>query len=318
MSYTVAVIFAAALLVASFSNANSAEFITAKSPEESERLTPLVGFRGINWGEDPANVQGFMLEKTDKYGSYFSRGNENLRLDSAVLSSVTYKVYSQKLYAVTLEFINEENFELVMKKFFEEFGESWTSNKSTFEKELSWRLHEKSAKDSGPTATALIRFNSKTQQGFATFVYKEFAPPLSLYFTADMHQKSVEAPAIIFNNCESRQDIKRRVFHSMYENKNLADLAYYRIVSNTAEPQFDQLRAAAGKESVDVGSNKKGGDLGYIKTGMFDEGFELSVFNLPLNTLSRPIQSSYGWHLAWVTDAIDGKTNTHCKSYLRQ
>lgn len=318
MNFSIPIILVSTLTVAYCSNAIGVEPKTAKSSTKSEHYTPLIGFRGIAWGENPADAHGFMLNTTDKYGSYYSREHENLRLGGANLYSITYKTYNQKLYAVFFDFSDEQNYKLIANKFSDEFGDAWASSNDKIKKELSWEFNETTTKDSIPTVRVFLRFNKKTQQGVAAFIHDKLSPPIHLYFTTDSpsngHNNSAEAS----KTCESKQEIKLRVFHSMYEDKISADKAYSKIKSNLAEPQFNQLKAAAEKESIDVGSNNSGGDLGYIQIGQFDEGFENSVFNLPLNTLSQPIQSIYGWHLVWVTDAINTKTNMHCQSYLRQ
>ncbi len=113
--------------------------------------------------------------------------------------------------------------------------------------------------------------------------------------------------------CSSPQDIKYRVFHSMYSDEQIAEKAYLKITANTSVPQFFQLMATARKESIDIDTRDKGGDLGFIKIANFDKSFGTAVSHLPLKKLSHPIQSKFGWHLVWVSDALDIKTNQHCR-----
>jgi len=119
--------------------------------------------------------------------------------------------------------------------------------------------------------------------------------------------------AVVNPICSSPQDIKYRVFHSMYTDQPTAEAAYAKIIANNRVPQFIQLMTVARKESLDSDTRDRGGDLGYIKIASFDKSFGTTVSHLPLKTLSHPIQSKFGWHLVWVSDALDIKTNQHCR-----
>ena len=113
--------------------------------------------------------------------------------------------------------------------------------------------------------------------------------------------------------CSNPQDIKYRVFHIMYKDQQPAVDAYAKIIANTSVPQFFQLMTVARTESIDIDTRDRGGDLGYIKIASFDKSFGTAVSHLPLKKLSHPIQSKFGWHLVWVSDALDIKTNQHCR-----
>ncbi len=60
--------------------------------------------------------------------------------------------------------------------------------------------------------------------------------------------------------------------------------------------------ALAKENSDDAGSGEEGGDLGWVELGMMVKPFEESAFSLPLNTLSEPIRSEFGFHLIEVTE----------------
>lgn len=62
---------------------------------------------------------------------------------------------------------------------------------------------------------------------------------------------------------------------------------------------FEKL---AKEFSEDEGSAGRGGDLGPIHKGRFQERFENYVWTAPLNQLSEIVQTSYGFHLIVVTD----------------
>lgn len=107
-------------------------------------------------------------------------------------------------------------------------------------------------------------------------------------------------------------DVKIHLFHTMYKDLKSAEDAYSRIASSSPSTQLSQLMAIARKESIDQATMESGGDLGFIKEGEFELSFEKAVFALPKNFLSRPIHSSFGWHVVWVTEKMDARTNTSC------
>ncbi|BBB15786.1 chaperone SurA [Candidatus Rickettsiella viridis] len=83
------------------------------------------------------------------------------------------------------------------------------------------------------------------------------------------------------------------------------------LVSNKqAEQRLREIRAEilrggnfadlAKKYSQDPGSAVKGGDLGWTLPGTFDPTFETQENKLPLNQLSLPFQTQFGWHLIQV------------------
>jgi peptidyl-prolyl cis-trans isomerase D len=60
---------------------------------------------------------------------------------------------------------------------------------------------------------------------------------------------------------------------------------------------FDEV---AKRESADTASGAKGGDLGEFGKGVMDPAFEKAAFSLPLNTVSEPVLSAFGFHLIKV------------------
>jgi peptidyl-prolyl cis-trans isomerase D len=57
----------------------------------------------------------------------------------------------------------------------------------------------------------------------------------------------------------------------------------------------------ARRESSDSVSAARGGDLGEWTRGAMDAAFDSAAFKLPLNTLSQPVLSNFGYHLIEVT-----------------
>ena len=57
----------------------------------------------------------------------------------------------------------------------------------------------------------------------------------------------------------------------------------------------------ARRESADTVSGSQGGDLGEWTRGAFDAAFEAAAWSVPLNTISQPIPTPFGYHLIEIT-----------------
>jgi PPIC-type PPIASE domain len=149
-----------------------------------------------------------------------------------------------------------------------------------------------------------------------SMIKKTMFPMMMLGLLLGTAHQSMATPAdvavVVPQHCQTAQHEKRRVFHSMYADQQSAERAYAKITSYDRASQFLQLISAARRESIDSSTRDHGGDLGYITFGRFDKSFATSVFHQPLKTLSHPINSLFGWHLVWVSDALDIKTNQPC------
>jgi peptidyl-prolyl cis-trans isomerase D len=69
---------------------------------------------------------------------------------------------------------------------------------------------------------------------------------------------------------------------------------------------FDEV---ARRESADAASAEQGGDLGEWTRGDMVPAFDSAAFTIPLNTLSEPVLSSFGYHLIETTER-SGETAT--------
>ncbi len=63
----------------------------------------------------------------------------------------------------------------------------------------------------------------------------------------------------------------------------------------------------AQRESSDSGSAARGGDLGEWSRGTMDPAFDSAAFALPLNKVSQPVLSKFGYHLIEVTSRKGAK-----------
>jgi peptidyl-prolyl cis-trans isomerase C len=49
-------------------------------------------------------------------------------------------------------------------------------------------------------------------------------------------------------------------------------------------------------------SRDQGGDLGFFERGMMDQAFEDAAFKAPLNSVTGPVKTAFGYHLIMVTE----------------
>ncbi len=83
---------------------------------------------------------------------------------------------------------------------------------------------------------------------------------------------------------------------------------------------YQQLKAGkdfalmAKQYSLDPVSAAKGGDLGWVTPEELVPAFATAMNALPLHTISKPVQSPYGWHLIEV---LERKTVDDSKSFQR-
>ena len=75
--------------------------------------------------------------------------------------------------------------------------------------------------------------------------------------------------------------------------------------------------ATAKAESDDVGSGAKGGSLGTFGHGQMVPPFEQAAFSLPLNQLSEPVKSVFGYHIIKVEERTS-KTFEEAKPELEK
>jgi foldase protein PrsA len=66
----------------------------------------------------------------------------------------------------------------------------------------------------------------------------------------------------------------------------------------------------AQKYSIDPGSKDKGGELGNIRHGQMVPAFDAAVFSLPVNVISAPVKSPYGYHIIQVESRDPGQKAT--------
>lgn len=70
----------------------------------------------------------------------------------------------------------------------------------------------------------------------------------------------------------------------------------------------EKFAKVAADASEDPSSAKSGGDLGFFMQGQMEPSIETAAFSMPLNQVSKPIRSAYGWHLVEALERDTVKT----------
>ena len=86
-----------------------------------------------------------------------------------------------------------------------------------------------------------------------------------------------------------------RASHILVQTKEEADKLKARIDKGE---DFAKL----AQEYSKCPSSRQGGDLGYFGHGVMVREFDEASFSLPLNKVSDPVKTQFGWHLILVTD----------------
>ena len=55
-----------------------------------------------------------------------------------------------------------------------------------------------------------------------------------------------------------------------------------------------------GAKEEHLSLQPKGGDLGWFRKGRMVKEFENTVWSVPVNTVSAPVKTQFGYHLIWV------------------
>ncbi|HEY8347459.1 MAG TPA: peptidylprolyl isomerase [Symbiobacteriaceae bacterium] len=114
------------------------------------------------------------------------------------------------------------------------------------------------------------------------------------------------APQITVTDDEVRQYFEENI--AAYDQRQVH--ARHILVSDEetareVKAQLDQgadFATLAKEKSIDTATKDKGGDLGTFGRGRMVSAFEDVVFNLGVNEISEPFQTSYGWHVAQVLE----------------
>ena len=136
-----------------------------------------------------------------------------------------------------------------------------------------------------------------------TDVQAKFTEFLNLYGISGSEYRSIAESQLLYNKLQeamgaevptSADQVHAR--HILVDSEDKAKEIVKKLKDGAS---WDELAAA---ESLDTGSKDKGGDLGWFPQGVMVEAFDKAAFELPVNQISDPIQSNYGWHVIEVLE----------------
>jgi len=88
------------------------------------------------------------------------------------------------------------------------------------------------------------------------------------------------------------------------------DLATAQKVEGLLKAPGADFAAIAKQYSTDPGSKDKGGELGFFRRGQMVKAFEDVAFKAPINAISAPVKSPFGYHIIQVEERQVGEKAT--------
>ncbi len=87
-------------------------------------------------------------------------------------------------------------------------------------------------------------------------------------------------------------------------------------IFETLKKEPAKFAEIAKKKSVDPGSAKNGGDLGFFSRGRMIPEFEMAAFTGKINEVQAPVKTNYGYHIIKTTkkETINSMKNSGAKS----
>jgi foldase protein PrsA len=126
---------------------------------------------------------------------------------------------------------------------------------------------------------------------------KPTASQMQAYYKA--HESSFDQPAT------------RTVRHVLVKTKAEAEKVYALLKADNTNANWAKV---AKEYSIDTATKNSGGALGAIHKGEMVKPFQDAAFSLPLNTVSQPVHSQYGWHVLEVTKITAAKASTYASA----
>jgi len=117
----------------------------------------------------------------------------------------------------------------------------------------------------------------------------------------DAHYKYIIKPKVSISEEDNKNvyrflQEKRRISHLFFNTKEEAD-SVYQLLKNGAS-----FKEMAKKVFTDTTLANSGGDLGWVYWDQLDYDLAMAAFTLPVNQVSEPLHSQFGYHILLVTD----------------
>jgi peptidyl-prolyl cis-trans isomerase SurA len=163
------------------------------------------------------------------------------------------------------------------------------------------------------------------RQGFTLSGYRDFLRGQirqERLYQQFMTKQSRNLASVVVEESEIREAFEERQ-EVMGERPPTVELAQIILAPSPSDSVWEAARqeaarvramAAEGEDFAELaerfsddGSAEQGGDLGWFRRGDMVEEFEESAFNLPVDQISQPVRSPFGYHIIKVTRRRSGE-----------
>jgi hypothetical protein len=193
------------------------------------------------------------------------------------------------------------------------------------DEDVKRRIEPSAAQVAAATAAATAQFPNGADN-------KPVFPHFDPWFQAEYKLRSAEQAVLASALGPAAKDpVQIQAFYDLNPlNFITTECVSHILVASQGEATAIRARIVAGADfaaqarqySTDTGSATKGGALGCNAPGGFVADFEQVADTIPVNQLSQPIHTQFGWHVLKVTSRtkqpLDTTNKTRIQQYLQQ
>lgn len=107
------------------------------------------------------------------------------------------------------------------------------------------------------------------------------------------------------------------VFHILSDTESQAESLYSQLQEVPPSERLEEFKRLAELRSTELGTAKVGGDLGVFLEGVMVPDFDEAALTTPIDEISKPFHTVFGWHVLIVTARQTFDVKPICDSSLR-